>query len=1004
MDTCIYCTSKNSRSPGELLRCGKCQRLAHSTCLRSGIPPGQLEGDNFFEFTCQPCAKIDTDIVFRANLSITQLLLLTLYNLHMKNPAGHRKGFFHWELDIYKFIVQHWNDLFRDNGLGRKEHIRGIILAHLSQYPHFFAGGHDLVNDGGWYKLCQVLPPAVLLHQEAQKKKDRNTNQGGPTNKKARFEEGNIMDRFPVKGVYVKKEVAEVPMDKSSCGLQYLERNILKPHASLPNSIYEDDCEQEEVKVKEEIKVEEDHLEDFTEDVHVGQADMIVSDLLPPPLEESLFTQKKTLISNAQEDQEEEDSIRKKHGRSDISSSCTITQTTSMVTIKREDIVTYYLSRDRDITFDQAIDLAIKNHQQTYNHSRMLSKKHKKTLTCQFKDKWRKNHRIKSHFLRKNRNWLNGDIRLVTEMIEESNMNMKNESECSNDCSRGRPVAEFGEASDSTKPRRTRLLREQFSTDELAYATKMKLCNEGKVHAAKLCDQATSSSSKVAEILKKANHNNESMFSPVEALNIIVKTNMSKDIYVFLREAHRQKGCYMYPSYEKVLCEKQKCYPVGINVTEFEAKLPLQSLLSHTVQRLLVAQQTAIDICKSNFSSNNGGQSKLTLELLTKYGIDGSGDQALYSIKFNQELHSDVSEASILSSFICPIRLSLRDCNKIIWQNPAPSSPFYCRPVKLSFSKETAENTRQEILELQEAIANLPPTVIENVEVHHKLILTMVDGKVCQALTNTPSAASCYICKPKTNPSAMNNLQTIEEKEIDENAFSFGLSPQHLLINTMECILHIGYRMKLKTWMIKGDEKKKIYNEEKKRIYMELKNELGLNVDCPAKGSGTTNNGNTARRFFADPENISRITGVDARLIHQLSVLLCALNAGYDIDSTSYEEYAKKTANLYVELYKWYCMPVSVHKMLMHGSQVIESLCIPVGHTSEEGLEGTHKILRNARENHTSKKSRIRSNTDLMHWLLLISDPVLAGFRKKCTHKLQQLPSEVLHLLKSPEV
>ncbi|XP_076034188.1 uncharacterized protein LOC143020993 isoform X2 [Oratosquilla oratoria] len=254
MGTCIYCTSKNSKSPDELLRCGKCQRLAHSTCLRSGIPPGQLEGDNFFEFTCQPCAKVDTDIVFRANLSITQLLLLTLYNLHVKNPARHKKGFFHWELDIYKYIVQHWNDLFRDNGLGRKEHIRGIILTYLSQYPHLFTGGHDLVNDGGWYKLCQVLPPAVLLHQEAQKKKDRNTNQGGPTNKKARFEE---------------------------------------------------------IKVKEEIKVEEDHLEDFTEDIDVGQTDTIVGDLLPPPLEESLFIQKKTPVSNPQEDQKEEDSIRK---------------------------------------------------------------------------------------------------------------------------------------------------------------------------------------------------------------------------------------------------------------------------------------------------------------------------------------------------------------------------------------------------------------------------------------------------------------------------------------------------------------------------------------------------------------------------------------------------------------------------------------------------------------------------------------------------------------------
>lgn len=114
------------------------------------------------------------------------------------------------------------------------------------------------------------------------------------------------------------------------------------------------------------------------------------------------------------------------------------------------------------------------------------------------------------------------------------------------------------------------------------------------------------------------------------------------------------------------------------------------------------------------------------------------------------------------------------------------------------------------------------PTVVQNVQVHHKLILTMVDGKVCQALTNTPSAASCFICKPRTNPSAMNNLKEIQDKDIDENALSYGLSPLHLLINTMECILHIAYRVKLKTWMIRGTENKKIYNEEKKRICTEL--------------------------------------------------------------------------------------------------------------------------------------------------------------------------------------
>lgn len=674
-----------------------------------------------------------------------------------------------------------------------------------------------------------------------------------------------------------------------------------------------------------------------------------------------------------------------------------------MAAIKREEIVTCYLSSDADISFQHAIEIATKNHQQTHNHSKTISDINKKDLMYQFNVKWRKSHRVKKNFLSKNKNWLSGNIALVSECVEAVTEHVT-ESKSANTCDRGRPVTDFGEASDSTKRRRTKLLRDHFSTDELTYATNMKLRSEGKIQAAKLCNEATSSTSKAEEMFKKCNTNPESAFSPAEALNIIVRTDMSKDNYIFLREAHREKNSHMYPSYEKVFCEKEKCYPEGVQVSEFEAQLSLQSLLSHTAQRLLVAQQPAIDIFKSSLSNENGEPRLLKLELLSKYGIDGSGDQSLYAIKFNQEIHSDVNEASMLSSFICPVRLSLKDENKIIWQNPAPSSPFYCRPIKLTFKKETAELTRQEILILEEAIKKLVPTVVDNIEVHHKLMLTMVDGKVCQALTNTPSAASCYICKPRTNPSAMNDLNVIENKEIDEKALSFGLSPLHLLINTMECILHIAYRMKIKKWMIKGNENKKIYNDEKKRIYTELKEELGLNVDRPAQGSGNTNNGNTARRFFANPDVVSRITRVSEPLIHRLSVLLCALNAGYSIDSVKYENYAKETAKLYTDLYNWYFMPISVHKMLMHGSQVIESLCIPVGQASEEGLEGTHKILRKSRESHTCKKSRIRSNTDLMHWLLLISDPVLASLRKQTAHKLQQLPSDVISLLKSPEV
>ena len=53
----------------------------------------------------------------------------------------------------------------------------------------------------------------------------------------------------------------------------------------------------------------------------------------------------------------------------------------------------------------------------------------------------------------------------------------------------------------------------------------MILRQEGNIHAAKLCAKATSSP-KAAEILKDIDRTKESVFSPVEALNIIVRTNM----------------------------------------------------------------------------------------------------------------------------------------------------------------------------------------------------------------------------------------------------------------------------------------------------------------------------------------------------------------------------------------------------------------------------------------------------------------------------------------------
>lgn len=105
-------------------------------------------------------------------------------------------------------------------------------------------------------------------------------------------------------------------------------------------------------------------------------------------------------------------------------------------------------------------------------------------------------------------------------------------------------------------------------------------------------------------------------------------------------------------------------------------------------------------------------------------------------------------------------------------------------------------------------IENITSTHSCGHEIKHKINVIMVDGKICQTLTNTPSAATCYMCSPPTKPSCMNDLHvrmnSIRAKEIQREALSYGISPLHLLINTMECVLHIGYRLKIKTWAVKG--------------------------------------------------------------------------------------------------------------------------------------------------------------------------------------------------------
>jgi len=125
----------------------------------------------------------------------------------------------------------------------------------------------------------------------------------------------------------------------------------------------------------------------------------------------------------------------------------------------------------------------------------------------------------------------------------------------------------------------------------------------------------------------------------------------------------------------------------------------------------------------------------------------------------------------------------------------------------------------------------------------------MIEGKVCNALTSTLSSRKCYICG--ATPTEMKELEVSTRKETDVAVYiCICLSTLHAWIQFFECLLHISYRLEVKKWQIRKQDREKV-QQRKPLIQEKFCKEMGLLVDVPKPGgSGTTNDGNTTRQFF----------------------------------------------------------------------------------------------------------------------------------------------------------
>jgi hypothetical protein len=639
-------------------------------------------------------------------------------------------------------------------------------------------------------------------------------------------------------------------------------------------------------------------------------------------------------------------------------------------------------------------------------------------LKSTFYKKWEKYCRKEAPFKNGCKDWLDlgfvyPKAEIIPEIPEEEvemlSQNIPDISPSEGIKRKGRPTLGWDEKSDIRKRALVKDLSDELSEKPLkmllAVAAKSAK-SESNDNISFILNQLISDPSTAAKLVACLKEKPKEMqaYTPEEALSLIINQNLTVDTYNVLRKEAKSRGHALYPPYYQVLAMKESCRPkTELTVTDRSCTVPLKDLLQHTADRIVTLQDEYLNRYFENKQTN-----EFQFCMQFSWGFDGSSGQSQYKQKLED---SDISgdDHSLFVTTVIPLKLSTEE--ECIWLNPTPQSVRYCRPLRIQFAKETSDlikSTRDEVNEefSQMGLFELVTSQGNKVIIKFELYLTVIDGKVLSIINDTPSQQTCPMCG--ATPKLMNTACDFGSRTNDES-LKHGISPLHAWIRMLELCLHIGYRNVdgLRSWQVRGPVAKKIFEQRKKQIQQEVFAEIGIYVDFVRQNAGTSNDGNTARMAFNEKNRatFARILNLDEGFVYDLFIILVVISSGLPIDSEKFGEFCKSVCQKYLALYKWYYMPVTLHKILIHGEEIIKNSRLPLGMLSEQAGESRNKLYRRYRETHARKTSRKHNLIDVFNRSMDSSDPILSQYSLKTRQKnllRQTLPSAAIQLLQAP--
>ena len=161
-----------------------------------------------------------------------------------------------------------------------------------------------------------------------------------------------------------------------------------------------------------------------------------------------------------------------------------------------------------------------------------------------------------------------------------------------------------------------------------------------------------------------------------------------------------------------------------MEIGEYEAVVPLQSLLHKTIQRTLdiPVVRAKLDVVKSKVKG------KVTLSASYKWGCDGTDIGKVYQEGAGSDGDNFVD--TVLVSQMALLEIRCLETGDVILLNEFANSAHSSRPIRIAFEKEDIDSVQREYARVTDQVNNVSPLEPEDgVTVTFEDFPTLFDGK-----------------------------------------------------------------------------------------------------------------------------------------------------------------------------------------------------------------------------------------------------------------------------------